>query len=62
MTEYVMNVGEYDILLVNAPPAKIVGTLKTVLAPQMERPSRYPQPPRLRKLRGNPRVEEMIQP
>ena len=44
------------------PRAKIVGTLETVLAPQVERPSRYPQPPLLRKLGGNPRDEGMIQP
>ena len=62
MTEYVMNVGEYDILLANAPPAKIVGTVESVLAPQGERPSRYPKPPSLRKLKGNLRVEEMTQP
>ena len=51
--------GEYDMLLANAPPAKIVGTLETVLAPQVERPSRYPKPPLLRKLKCNLRVEEM---
>ena len=49
-------------MLAIAPPAKIVGTLETVLAPQVVRPSRYPQPPRLRKLKGNLRVEEMTQP
>ena len=49
-------------MLANAPPAKIVGRLETVLAPQVERPSGYPQPPRLRNLKVNLRVEEMTQP
>ena len=49
-------------MLANAPPTKIVGGLENVLATQGEMPSRFQQPPPLRKLGGNPRDEGMIQP
>ena len=62
ITENATSVEAKDILLANAPPTKIVRTLENVLAPEVVMLRRLPQPPPLRKLRGNLRDEGMIQP